>query len=602
MFFLNFAIRLKNIFEYNYMNVLELSEQEIVRRQSLQELRAMGIDPYPAAEFPTDAFSTDIRDSFKDEDKPREVVIAGRLMGRRVMGKASFAELQDSKGRIQVYIARDEICPGENKDLYNKVFKKLLDIGDFIGVKGFVFRTQTGEISVHAKSLTLLSKSLKPLPVVKYKDGVAYDKFDDPEMRARQRYVDLVVNEGVKDTFLKRATVLRTMRRFFDEAGYTEVETPTLQSIAGGASARPFITHFNALNVDMYMRIATELYLKRLIVGGFEGVYEIGKNFRNEGMDKYHNPEFTCMELYVQYKDYNWMMAFTERLLETICTAVNGTTEVKNGDNVISFKAPFRRLPILEAIKEKTGFDLSERSEEEIRKIATENLKMETIDESFGKGKLIDEIFGEFCEGSFIQPTFIIDYPVEMSPLTKMHRSKPGLTERFELMVNGKELANAYSELNDPIDQEERFKEQMQLADKGDDEAMIIDQDFLRALQYGMPPTSGIGIGIDRLCMLMIGKENIQEIMLFPQMKPEAKMPQSSIKEWAELGVPEEWVYVLRKAGFNLISDIRDQKAQGLQQKLGEIVKKYKLDYEKPTVEQFQQWIDKAAATSDCAD
>lgn len=602
MFFLNFAIRLKNIFEYNYMNVLELSEQEIVRRQSLQELRAMGIDPYPAAEFPTDAFSTDIRDSFKDEDKPREVVIAGRLMGRRVMGKASFAELQDSKGRIQVYIARDEICPGENKDLYNKVFKKLLDIGDFIGVKGFVFRTQTGEISVHAKSLTLLSKSLKPLPVVKYKDGVAYDKFDDPEMRARQRYVDLVVNEGVKDTFLKRATVLRTMRRFFDEAGYTEVETPTLQGIAGGASARPFITHFNALNVDMYMRIATELYLKRLIVGGFEGVYEIGKNFRNEGMDKYHNPEFTCMELYVQYKDYNWMMAFTERLLETICTAVNGTTEVKNGDNVISFKAPFRRLPILEAIKEKTGFDLSERSEEEIRKIATEDLKMETIDESFGKGKLIDEIFGEFCEGSFIQPTFIIDYPVEMSPLTKMHRSKPGLTERFELMVNGKELANAYSELNDPIDQEERFKEQMQLADKGDDEAMIIDQDFLRALQYGMPPTSGIGIGIDRLCMLMIGKENIQEIMLFPQMKPEAKMPQSSIKEWAELGVPEEWVYVLRKAGFNLISDIRDQKAQGLQQKLGEIVKKYKLDYEKPTVEQFQQWIDKAAATSDCAD
>lgn len=602
MFFLNFAIRLKNIFEYNYMNVLELSEQEIVRRQSLQELRAMGIDPYPAAEFPTDAFSTDIRDSFKDEDKPREVVIAGRLMGRRVMGKASFAELQDSKGRIQVYIARDEICPGENKDLYNKVFKKLLDIGDFIGVKGFVFRTQTGEISVHAKSLTLLSKSLKPLPVVKYKDGVAYDKFDDPEMRARQRYVDLVVNEGVKDTFLKRATVLRTMRRFFDEAGYTEVETPTLQSIAGGASARPFITHFNALNVDMYMRIATELYLKRLIVGGFEGVYEIGKNFRNEGMDKYHNPEFTCMELYVQYKDYNWMMAFTERLLETICTAVNGTTEVKNGDNVISFKAPFRRLPILEAIKEKTGFDLSERSEEEIRKIATEDLKMETIDESFGKGKLIDEIFGEFCEGSFIQPTFIIDYPVEMSPLTKMHRSKPGLTERFELMVNGKELANAYSELNDPIDQEERFKEQMQLADKGDDEAMIIDQDFLRALQYGMPPTSGIGIGIDRLCMLMIGKENIQEIMLFPQMKPEAKMPQSSIKEWAELGVPEEWVYVLRKAGFNLISDIRDQKAQGLQQKLGEIVKKYKLDYEKPTVEQFQQWIDKAAATSDSAD
>lgn len=577
------------------MNVLELSEQEIVRRQCLQELRDMGIDPYPAAEFPTNAFSAEIKESFKDEDEKREVVIAGRLMGRRVMGKASFMELQDSKGRIQVYIARDEICPGEDKDLYNKVFKKLLDIGDFVGVEGFVFRTQTGEISVHAKSLTLLSKSLKPLPIVKYKDGVAYDKFDDPELRARQRYVDLVVNEGVRETFEKRATVLKTMRRFFDDAGYTEVETPTLQTIAGGASARPFVTHFNALNVDMYMRIATELYLKRLIVGGFEGVYEIGKNFRNEGMDKYHNPEFTCMELYVQYKDYNWMMAFTERLLETICVAVNGSTEVSNGDHVISFKAPFRRLPILDAIKEKTGFDLSGKSEDEIRHIATVDLKMETIDESFGKGKLIDEIFGEFCEGTFIQPTFITDYPVEMSPLTKMHRSKPGLTERFELMVNGKELANAYSELNDPIDQEQRFKDQMALADKGDDEAMIIDQDFLRALQYGMPPTSGIGIGIDRLCMLMLGKENIQEIMLFPQMKPEARIPQASIQEWAEIGVPEDWVYVLRKAGFNLIADIKEQKAQGLQQKLGEIVKKYKLDYQKPSLEEFQAWIDRAA-------
>ncbi len=575
------------------MNILELSEQEIGRRQSLQELRDMGIDSYPAAAYPTNAFSTDIRDEFK-EDENREVVIAGRMMSRRVMGKASFVELQDSKGRIQVYVTRDDICPGEDKDLYNKVFKKLLDIGDFIGVKGIVFRTQTGEISVHAKEITLLSKSLKPLPIVKYKDGVAYDKFDDPEMRARQRYVDLVVNDGVKDTFIKRATVLRTMRRFFDEAGYTEVETPTLQSIAGGASARPFITHFNALNIDMYMRIATELYLKRLIVGGFEGVYEIGKNFRNEGMDKFHNPEFTCMELYVQYKDYNWMMDFTEKLLETICVAVNGTTEVKNGDQVISFKAPYRRLPILEAIQEKTGFDLSDKTEEEIYKIATEDLKLETVDETFGKGKLIDEIFGEFCEGTFIQPTFIIDYPVEMSPLTKMHRSKPGLTERFELMVNGKELANAYSELNDPIDQEQRFIDQMKLADKGDDEAMIIDQDFLRALQYGMPPTSGIGIGIDRLVMFMTGQPNIQEVMLFPQLKPEKKMPQSSIAEWAEIGVPENWVYVLRKAGFNLISDIVDEKAQGLQQKIGEINKKYKLDYEKPSVDDIQQWIEKA--------
>lgn len=576
------------------MNILELSEQEIIRRQSLQELRDMGIDPYPAAEFPTNAFSTDIKKDFKDDEEPRQVSIAGRMMSRRVMGKASFAELQDSKGRIQVYVSRDDLCPGEDKDLYNKVFKKLLDIGDFIGVEGYVFRTQMGEISVHAQRLTLLSKSLKPLPIVKYKDGVAYDKFDDPEMRARQRYVDLVVNEGVKETFQKRAAVLRVMRRFFDEAGYTEVETPTLQIIPGGASARPFITHFNALNVDMYMRIATELYLKRLIVGGFEGVYEIGKNFRNEGMDKYHNPEFTCMELYVQYKDYNWMMAFTERLLETICMEVNGTTEVAMGDNVVSFKAPYRRLPILEAIKEKTGFDLSGKTEEEIRHIAKDELKMEEIDDTFGKGKLIDEIFGEFCEGSFIQPTFIIDYPVEMSPLTKAHRSKPGLTERFELMVNGKELANAYSELNDPIDQEERFKDQMALADKGDDEAMIIDQDFLRALQYGMPPTSGIGIGIDRLVMLMTGKENIQEIMLFPQMKPEKKMPQSSVKEWAELGVSEEWVYVLRKAGFNLIADIKDEKAQGLQQKLGEINKKYKLGYERPSLEDIQRWIDQA--------
>ena len=575
------------------MNVLELSEQPIVRRQSLQELRNMGIDPYPAAEFPTNAYSTDIKSEFTEDEK-REVVIAGRLMGKRVMGKASFAEIQDSKGRIQVYITRDDLCPGENKALYNIVFKKLLDIGDFIGIKGFVFKTQMGEISIHAEELTVLSKSLKPLPVVKYKDGVAYDKFDDPELRYRRRYVDLVVNDGVKETFQKRATVLRTMRRFFDDAGYTEVETPTLQTIAGGASARPFITHFNALNTEMYMRIATELYLKRLIVGGFEGVYEIGKNFRNEGMDRFHNPEFTCMELYVQYKDYNWMMSFTEKLIEKICIAVNGKPEVKVGDHIISFKAPFRRLPILDAIKEKTGFDLDGKTEEEIRNIAVNELKLEGIDSSFGKGKLIDEIFGEFCEGTFIQPTFIIDYPVEMSPLTKMHRSKPGLTERFELMVNGKELANAYSELNDPIDQEERFKEQMRLADNGDDEAMIIDQDFLRALQYGMPPTSGIGIGIDRLVMLMTGQEYIQEVLLFPQMKPEAKVPQSSIKEWAEIGVPEDWVYVLRKCGFNLIQNIKDEKAQGLQQKIGEINKKYKLGYDKPSVDEIQQWIDKA--------
>ena len=573
------------------MNILELSEQEIGRRESLQELRNMGIDPYPAAEYPTNAFSTDIRDNFHDEDEPRQVSIAGRMMSRRVMGKAAFAELQDSKGRIQVYITRDDLCPDENKDLYNVVFKKLLDIGDFIGVKGFVFRTQTGEISVHAQELTLLSKALKPLPIVKYKDGVAYDKFDDPELRYRQRYVDLVVNDGVKETFLQRATVIRTLRKVLDDAGYTEVETPTLQMIAGGASARPFITHFNALDQDMYMRIATELYLKRLIVGGFEGVYEIGKNFRNEGMDRNHNPEFTCMELYVQYKDYNWMMSFTEKLLETICIAVNGKPEREIDGNIVSFKAPYRRLPILEAIEEKTGFDCNGKTEEEIRAFCLS--KGMDVDETMGKGKLIDELFGEFCEGTFIQPTFITDYPVEMSPLTKMHRSKPGLTERFELMVNGKELANAYSELNDPIDQEERFVEQMKLADKGDDEAMIIDQDFLRALQYGMPPTSGIGIGIDRLVMLMTGKTFIQEVLFFPQMKPEKKIPQSTPAEWAAIGVAEEWVPVLRKAGFNLVSNIATEKAQGLQQKIGDIVKKYKLDMQKPSVDDIQQWIDK---------
>ncbi len=501
------------------VNVLELSEQEIIRRRSLSELRAMGINPYPATEYVTNAFSTDIKAEFKEDAERWEVSVAGRIMSRRIMGKASFIELQDSKGRIQVYVTRDDICPDEDKALYNTVFKRLLDIGDIIGIEGFVFRTQMGEITIHARKLTLLAKSLRPLPIVKYKDGVAYDAFEDPELRYRQRYVDLIVNEGVKDIFLKRATILKTLRAVLDEAGYTEVETPTLQAIPGGASARPFITHHNSLDIDLYLRIATELYLKRLIVGGFEGVYEIGKNFRNEGMDKNHNPEFTCMELYVQYKDYNWMMRFTENLLERICVAVNGCTEREIAGNIISFKAPYRRLPILDAIKEQTGYDLAGKSEAEIREVCHE-LKLE-VDDTMGKGKLIDEIFGEFCEGTFIQPTFIIDYPVEMSPLTKMHRSKPGLTERFELMVNGKELANAYSELNDPVDQEERFKEQLRLSEKGDDEAMFIDQDFLKALQYGMPPTSGIGIGIDRLTMLMTGKAFIQEVLFFPQMRPE---------------------------------------------------------------------------------
>ena len=580
------------------LKVLELSEQEIVRRQNMEALRSMGIEPYPAAEFPTNAFSAEIRESFSDPEEgeePREVCIAGRMMSQRIMGKASFFELKDSKGRIQVYVTRDDICPGENKDMYNVVFKKLLDLGDFVGVKGFVFRTQTGEISVHAKELTLLSKSLKPLPIVKEKDGQVYDSFDDPELRYRQRYVDLVVNAGVKETFEKRAVIVRTMRRILDEAGYTEVETPILQMIAGGATARPFITHFNALNQDMYMRIATELYLKRLIVGGFEGVYEMGKNFRNEGMDKTHNPEFTCMELYVSYKDYNWMMSFTEKMLEEICTAVNGKPEVEIDGNVISFKAPYRRLPILDAIQEKTGFDCNGKSEEEIRAFCKQ--KGMEVDETMGKGKLIDELFGEFCEGSFIQPTFITDYPVEMSPLTKMHRSKPGLTERFELMVNGKELANAYSELNDPIDQEERFIDQMRLADKGDDEAMIIDHDFLRALQYGMPPTSGIGIGIDRLAMLMTGKFAIGEIMLFPQMKPEKRIPKDKPEAFTALGFSEDIVPILYKCGYNLVSDLAGQKAQKIQQQIGEVIKKYKLDIEKPSVQELEQILPPAPSS-----
>ena len=570
------------------MNVLELSEQEINRRHALEELRARGIDPYPAAAYPTDAFSEEIKADFADDAPRREVCIAGRMMGRRIMGKASFVELLDAKGRIQVYVTRDDICPDEDKDYYNVVFKKLLDLGDFIGVKGFVFRTQTGEISVHAREIVLLSKSLKPLPVVKEKDGTTYDSFDDPELRYRQRYVDLIVNPGVKTTFEKRAVMIRTLRQALDEAGYTEVETPILQSIPGGASARPFITHHNTLGVDLYLRIATELYLKRLIVGGFEGVYEIGKNFRNEGMDKSHNPEFTCMELYVSYKDYNWMMSFTEKLLERICIAVNGSTEAQIDGQTISFKAPYRRLPILEAIKEKTGYDLNGKSEDEIRKICLE-LGME-IDDTMGKGKLIDEIFGEYCEGSYIQPTFITDYPVEMSPLTKRHRTNPALTERFELMVNGKELANAYSELNDPLDQEERFQDQLRLSEKGDDEAMFIDRDFLRALQYGMPPTSGIGIGIDRLAILMTGQPTIQEVLFFPQMRPEKKAPRDAAAKYIEAGIEEALVPVLQKAGYNLVSDLQGVNAQKIQQQIGEIIKKYKLDLAKPSVADIEKW------------
>ena len=571
------------------MNILELSEQEIIRRNSLDTMRQMGIDPYPAAEYPVTGYSDEIRSSFSDDAPHREVSVAGRIMSRRIMGKASFIELQDSRGRIQVYISRDDICPGEDKDLYNVVFKKLLDIGDFIGIKGYVFRTQTGEISVHAQELTVLGKSLRPLPIVKVKDGVTYDAFDDPELRYRRRYVDLVVNDGVKDVFIKRTKVYNSMRQYFNEAGYIEVETPILQSIPGGASARPFITHHNALDIPLYLRIADELYLKRLIVGGFEGVYEFSKNFRNEGMDRTHNPEFTCMEIYVSYKDYNWMMAFTERMLEKICLDVNGTTEVKVGDNVISFKAPYKRVTMTEAIKEFTGYDITGMDEDALRDVCRK-LGIE-VDPSLGKGKLIDEIFGEKCEGNYIQPTFITDYPIEMSPLTKRHRANPELTERFELMVNGKELANAYSELNDPIDQYERFVEQMRLGEKGDDEAMIIDHDFIRALEYGMPPTSGMGIGMDRLVMLMTGKTTIQDVLLFPQMRPEKVEKRDNAQAFAEVGVAEDWVAPLYKTGVLTVADLAAASAGKLHQDLCGVNKKYKLELKNPTVDDVSAWI-----------
>ena len=579
------------------MNPLELSEQEIIRRGSLDAMRRMGIDPYPAAEYPVDAYSDEIRANFSDDAPERNVCVAGRIMSRRIMGKASFIELQDSRGRIQVYVSRDEICPGDDKELYNTVFKKLLDIGDFIGVRGHVFRTQTGEISIHARELTVLAKSLRPLPIVKVKDGVTYDAFDDPELRYRRRYVDLVVNDGVRDIFLKRTRVYNTMRNFFNEHGYIEVETPILQSIPGGASARPFITHHNALDIPLYLRIADELYLKRLIVGGFEGVYEFSKNFRNEGMDRTHNPEFTCMEIYVSYKDYNWMMNFTERMLERICLEVNGTTEVKVGDNVISFKAPFRRVTMAEAIKEHTGADITGLDEQQLRELA-QSLGVE-VDATMGKGKIIDEIFGEKCEGNYIQPTFITDYPIEMSPLTKRHRDNPELTERFELMVNGKELCNAYSELNDPIDQYERFVEQMRLSEKGDDEAMIIDQDFIRALEYGMPPTSGMGIGMDRLVMLMTGQTTIQEVLLFPQMRPE-KVPKRDKVEASEvLGVPAEWVPVLQKAGYLTAASVADAAPGKLHQELCGLNKKHKLGLKNPSQDEVAQWVGAATAASD---
>lgn len=553
----------------------------------------MGIEPYPAALYPTDAFSTDIKAEFKDDEEPkRQVCIAGRIMSRRIMGKASFLELQDSKGRIQVYVTRDNINTEEQPEMYNTVFKKLTDIGDFIGIKGFVFRTKMGEISVHAQEFSILSKSLRPLPIVKYKDSVAYDSFEDPELRYRRRYVDLVVNEGIKDIFLKRTKIYDSMRSFFNSKGYIEVETPILQPIPGGAAARPFVTHHNALDIPLYLRIANELYLKRLIVGGFEGVYEFSKNFRNEGMDRTHNPEFTAMEIYVAYTDYNWMMEFTEQLVEKVCLDVNGTTEIKVGKNTINFKAPYKRVTMIDSIKEHTGVDITGMNEAELREVC-KKLDIE-IDDTMGKGKLIDEIFGEKCEGNYIQPTFITDYPREMSPLCKRHRTNPDLTERFELMVNGKELANAYSELNDPIDQLERFQEQLKLSEKGDDEAMFIDMDFVRALEYGMPPTSGMGIGMDRLVMLMTGQEAIQEVLFFPQMRPEKVVKNDTPDKYTAIGVPEEWVPVLQKAGYITVKSLHGTNPNKVHQDICGINKKNKLGLKNPTKEDVQSWVEKA--------
>jgi lysyl-tRNA synthetase class 2 len=570
----------------------ELSEQEQFRRQSLDELRNLGIDPYPAALYPTDAFSTDIKAEYKDEESGKTVCVAGRIMSRRIMGKASFIELQDSKGRIQVYVSRDDINTEAQPEMYNTVFKKLLDIGDFVGIKGFLFRTQTGEISIHTKELTVLSKSIRPLPIVKYKDGVAFDAFEDPEQRYRQRYVDLVVNEGIKDIFLKRTKVYQSMRNYFNAKEYIEVETPILQSIPGGASARPFITHHNALDIPLYLRVADELYLKRLIVGGFEGVYEFSKNFRNEGMDRTHNPEFTCMEIYVAYKDYNWMMTFTERMIEKICLDVNGTNEITIGDKIISFKAPFKRITMIDAIKEYTDIDINGMDEIQLREVC-KKLHVE-VDETMGKGKMIDEIFGEKCEGNYIQPTFITDYPREMSPLCKRHRDNPELTERFELMVNGKELANAYSELNDPIDQLGRFQEQLKLSEKGDDEAMFIDMDFVRSLEYGMPPTSGMGIGMDRLVMLMTGQQAIQEVLFFPQMKPEKAEKKEGPEKFIALGIPEVWVAVIQKAGIQTVEGLKGLNPNKFHQDICGLNKKNKLELTNPSKEEVAEWIAKA--------
>ena len=568
---------------------MQFSEQEQVRREALNELIKLGINPYPQAGYDVNATAAEILEKFPEDNSLfQEVSIAGRIMSRRIMGAAAFAELQDHTGRIQLYFKRDDICPGEDKTMYNVVFKRLLDIGDIIGVKGYVFVTKMGEITIHVKEFTVLSKSLRPLPIVKEKDGKVYDAFTDPDQRYRQRYVDLIVNDKVKDTFIKRAKIIKSMRDFLTDKGYLEVETPILQAIPGGAAARPFITHHNALDIPLYLRIANELYLKRLIVGGFEGVFEFAKDFRNEGMDRFHNPEFTQMELYVAYKDYLWMMELTENMIEKITLDLYGTTKVQMGEQEIDFKTPFKRQTILGAIEEYTGFDVSGMNEEELR-ATCKKLGIET-DPSMGKGKLIDEIFGEKCEGNFIQPTFIMDYPVEMSPLCKRHRENPELTERFELMVNGKELANAYTELNDPIDQRRRFEEQMKLAAKGDDEAMFIDQDFLRALEYGMPPTSGMGIGIDRLVMILTNQPSIQEVLFFPQMRPEPKQKVYTAADFVKIGVPEQWAEHIQAAGFAAPKQLKEAKPGVIQQKLNGYRKKNKLDIPAVQTDEIEQW------------
>jgi lysyl-tRNA synthetase class 2 len=569
-----------------------LSEQELLRRESMQEMIKLGIDPYPADLFEVNVTAADIHENYeRDKTSYKNISIAGRIMSRRIMGNASFAEIQDATGRVQLYFKRDDICEGEDKTMYNVVFKKLLDIGDIIGVQGYVFTTQTGEISVHVTSFKVLSKSLRPLPIVKTDaDGNVFDAVTDPEFRYRQRYTDLIINSDVKEVFRKRTQIIQSLRNTFNDKGYLEVETPILQAIPGGAAARPFITHHNALDIPLYLRIANELYLKRLIVGGYDGVYEFAKDFRNEGMDRTHNPEFTVMEIYVAYKDYNWMMDFTEEMLEKVALDLHGTTKVQVGDKLIDFQRPFKRITMYDAIKEHTGIDISQMNEDELR-ATCKQLGIE-VSESMGKGKLVDEIFGEKCEGHYIQPTFIIDYPIEMSPLCKKHRSVEGLVERFELMVNGKELANAYSELNDPIDQRARFEDQVKLMERGDDEAMFIDYDFLRALEYGMPPTAGMGIGIDRLTMIMTNQVSIQDVLFFPQMRPEKVQKVTSIEDFVEAGVPAEWVQVLNKMNINTVEELKSANPNKVFNDMGGMRKKLKLEIAIPSKEEVMKWFE----------